>query len=85
MNKKLWLIKAPQFAIIGFLIFNILAMLTYPGGTLHDSSTVGYSFFNNFLSDLGRFISWDGSHNFYSQNKNLNNHNLIVLYYLNYL
>ena len=67
MNKNLWLIRAPQFAIIGFIFFNILAMLTYPGGTLHDSSTIGYSFFNNFLSDLGRFITWNGSHNFYSQ------------------
>ena len=67
MNKKLWLIQAPQIAIIGFIFLNILAMLTYPGGILHDTSTIGYSFFNNFLSDLGRFISWGGSHNFYSQ------------------
>jgi len=67
MNKKLWLIKAPQFAIIGFVILNILAMLIYPGGILHDTSTSGYSFFNNFLSDLGRFISWSGAYNFYSQ------------------
>ena len=67
MNKKLWLIRAPQFAIIGFIVLNILAMFTYPGGTLHNPYAVGYSFFNNFLSDLGRFISWNGSYNFYSQ------------------
>ena len=67
MNKKLWLIQAPQIAIFGFIFFNIVAMLTYPGGILHDTSTLGYSFFNNFLSDLGRFISWNGSPNFYSQ------------------
>lgn len=67
MNQKLWLIKAPQSAIVIFLILNILAMLTYPGGILHDSSTIGYSFFNNFLSDLGRYLSWSGEHNFYSQ------------------
>ena len=66
MNKKLWLIQAPQAAIFGFIILNFLAMLTYPGGILHDPSTVGYSFVNNFLSDLGRFISWNGSHNFFA-------------------
>ncbi len=66
MNKKLWLIQAPQTAIFGFIILNFLAMLTYPGGILHDSSTIGYSFVNNFLSDLGRFISWNGSHNFFA-------------------
>jgi len=67
MNQKLWLIKAPQSAIVIFLILNMLAMLTYPGGILHDSSTIGYSFFNNFLSDLGRYLSWSGEHNFYSR------------------
>ena len=67
MNNRLWLITAPQIAIIIFIIFNIIAMLTYPGGILHDHSTIGYSFFNNFLSDLGRYISWNESHNFFSQ------------------
>ena len=66
MNKKTWLITVPQLTIIAFIIFNVLAMLTYPGGTLHAPSTTGYSFFNNFLSDLGRFNCWDGNHNFYS-------------------
>ena len=49
-----------------FILLNILAMLTYPGTTLHDKSSIGYSFTNNFLSDLGRFISWSGEQNFYS-------------------
>ena len=60
MNKKTWLISAPQLSIIGFIFFNILAMVLYPGGTLHDRYTTHYSFFNNFLSDLGRFHSWYG-------------------------
>ena len=71
MNKKLCLVTAPQFAIIAFIVFNILAILTYPGGTLHNQSTSGYSFFHNFLSDLGRFISWNGSHNFYANLLNI--------------
>ena len=66
MNKKLWLVKMPQLTIIGFVLLNILAMLAYSGGTLHNTEIIGYSFFNNFLSDLGRFISWNGNHNFYS-------------------
>ena len=66
MNKKSWLVYMPQRTIILFIVLNILAMCTYPGGIFHDHSTSGYSFFNNFLSDLGRFISWSGHHNFYS-------------------
>mgnify|MGYP001159521129 CR=1 FL=1 len=66
MNKKSWLVYIPQRSIILFIILNILAMFSYPGGTLHDPSTFGYSFTNNFISDLGRFISFNGSQNFYS-------------------
>ena len=61
MNKKLWLVQMPQLTIIGFVLLNILAMFIYPGGTLHNAETVGYSFFNNFLSDLGRFLSWSAN------------------------
>ena len=48
MNKSLWLVKAPQFSIIGFILFNIFAMLTYPGGTLDNQSTILY-----YLSIIG--------------------------------
>jgi len=67
MNKKSWLVYMPQRTIILFIVLNILAMCTYPGGILHDHSTTGYSFFNNFLSDLGRYMTYDGTQqNFYS-------------------
>tara|TARA_B100000959_G_C14950903_1_gene611855 strand:+ start:751 stop:1431 length:681 start_codon:yes stop_codon:yes gene_type:complete len=66
MKKKFWLVTIPQRTIILFVILNILAMLKYPGGTLLDPSTSGYSFIHNFLSDLGRFVSWNGHYNFYS-------------------
>ena len=66
MNRKNWLVYFPQYTIIFFIIFHILAVLSYPGGTIHNNSTSGYSFITNFLSDLGRFISWNGNHNFYS-------------------
>jgi len=35
----------------------------YPGGTYHDHSTRGYSFFENFLSDLGMTVAHNGQSN----------------------
>jgi len=49
-----------------FVILNIIAMLSYPGGTFLDDATVGYSFTRNFLSDLGRTLSYPGEVNFLS-------------------
>jgi len=37
-----------------FVVLSFVAMLLYPGGTVTDPSTRGYSFFRNFFSDLGR-------------------------------
>ena len=36
-----------------FVVLTIVAMFFYPGGTVTDPTTVGYSFFGNFFSDLG--------------------------------
>jgi len=36
-----------------FVLLTIIAMFFYPGGTMVDASTVGYSFFHNFFSELG--------------------------------
>ena len=33
-------------------------MIFYPGGTIQDSESVGYDFFRNFLSQLGRTKSY---------------------------
>jgi hypothetical membrane protein len=44
----------------GLLLALLLAVasgLVYPGGTLHDASTRGYSFTHNFLSDLGTTVA----------------------------
>jgi len=46
-----------RFAFIGcglFVLLTVIAMFTYPGGTFTDRTTVGYDFFHNFFSDLGR-------------------------------
>jgi hypothetical protein len=36
-----------------FVLLTLVAMWFYPGGTYTDSTTIGYSFFNNFFSELG--------------------------------
>jgi len=61
-----WLIKLPRLILGIFVVLNIIAMLSYPGGTFLDDTTVGYSFTRNFLSDLGRTLSYPGEVNFIS-------------------
>ena len=46
-----------------FLVFTTVAMILYPGGTIHDSSTVGYQFFYNFFSNLGEWTARNGEPN----------------------
>ena len=59
MKSKNWLIDMPRISIMLFIFLNILAMITYSGTTLKDPSSIGYSFTNNFLSDLGRYQVFD--------------------------
>ncbi|MGD8625043.1 MAG: hypothetical protein PVF47_20690 [Anaerolineae bacterium] len=40
-----------------FVVLTLVAMLVYPGGTVADPATKGYSFFRNFFSDLGRTVT----------------------------
>lgn len=39
------------------------AMLLYPGGTSHDRTRIGYSLTQNFLSDLGMTVAYNGAPN----------------------
>jgi hypothetical protein len=45
------------------LLLVVASGLSYPGGTIHDASTRGYSFTHNFLSDLGTTVAFDGQRN----------------------
>jgi hypothetical membrane protein len=45
---------------VNFIICTALAMLFYPGGKYHDHVSRGYSFIENFFSDLGRWHTFDG-------------------------
>lgn len=40
-------------AAVQFVVLTTIAMLVYPGGTISNPSTDGYSFFRNFFSELG--------------------------------
>ncbi len=60
-NKKVYLL-----AFIGIILYIVLiaiAMLTYPGGMRDNTSIVGYSFWGNTFSDLGRITAWNGDPN----------------------
>ncbi len=63
---KDWKQKAYLFEILGCVVYVILiflAMLFYAGGTYFDPDTPGYSFWSNWLSDLGMTKSYSGKDN----------------------
>ncbi|MFX0058416.1 MAG: hypothetical protein ACFE8J_08970 [Candidatus Heimdallarchaeota archaeon] len=65
-NRKQVPFKLAIFNCIQSLIFTGLAMVFYAGGTFSDPNTVGYIFFGNIFSDLGRFIAHSGESNLIS-------------------
>ncbi len=52
-----------RWGIFASMVLCGLAMLLYPGGTRRDPSSIGYRFFQNFLSDLGNTVSFSGQSN----------------------
>ena len=44
---------------IQFFVSSTIAMMVYPGGTIHNRMSEGYSFFDNYFSDLGRTRAWN--------------------------
>ena len=66
IEKILWLITLPRQVLWLFVVLNITSMLLYPGSTYRDHLTFGYSFTENFLSDLGRTLTFSGKINFLS-------------------
>jgi len=65
-SRRLILVTLPRWCLSGFVLFMVVAMWVYPGGTYRDPTTEGYLFSQNFLSDLGRWSAWNGDQNFYS-------------------
>ena len=66
LEKQLWLITFPRQVLWLFVVLNITSMILYPGSTYRDHLTLGYSFTENFLSDLGRTLTFSGKINFLS-------------------
>ncbi len=66
IENNLWLIILPKMVLGLFIVFNVIAMFFYPGSTYLNNLSSGYSFTQNFLSDLGRTISYSGESNFFS-------------------
>ena len=60
------LTKFPLIALSLFTSFIVIGIIKYPGSTYLDNSTIGYDFFKNYLSDLGRTLTFNGNTNFYS-------------------
>ena len=65
-DTKTIVILLPRVASIFFVIFQGLGMMLYPGGTIHDLSTTGYSFTSNFFSDMGAYEAKNGEPNYLS-------------------
>jgi hypothetical membrane protein len=55
--------KVARRAIAVATLLALVAIARYPGGTMLDHSASGYSFFHNFLSDLGMTLAHDGQPN----------------------
>lgn len=62
-NEPGTLVRIAEFGIWQFFVLTLIAMLIYPGGTLHDTGRETYSFLNNFFSDLGRTQDFRGQAN----------------------
>jgi len=55
--------KWSRWAIGAAVLFGALSMFLYPGGTVLDPNATGYSFFQNFISDLGMTVTHGGQAN----------------------
>jgi hypothetical protein len=56
-NWRYWAFVFTIFGCVQYIVLTVLGMLFYPGGTYTDESTTGYSFFENYFSDIGRTVS----------------------------
>jgi hypothetical membrane protein len=62
MESTKWQKMFFQFGVFGtlqFLVLTVLAMLVYPGGTIHHPEFEQYNFLYNYFSDLGRTYTFD--------------------------
>ena len=68
-DSEFWKSRAFKLSIWGgslFVLLTFAAMLVFPGGTMTDPTTRGYSFFENFFSELGFFTTKSGAANYWA-------------------
>lgn len=58
-----WPFRFTIYACVQFLVLTVIAMLTYPGGSVTGSTSNRYSFFTNFFSTLGLTATKSGEPN----------------------
>ena len=66
MTHPFWRKTVFEFVLWGctiFVLLTVLAMFFYAGGTFSEPTKTGYSFFENFFSDLGMTVSHSGRPN----------------------
>jgi len=66
MKKQPFAFQLLFLSCITFLVLTTIGMFYFPGGTMLDHNTKGYSFFNNFFSELGRWRTHTGGTNWIS-------------------
>ena len=79
------LIKQGYIGIFLFVIFNFISMIIYPGGTIIEPESKGYSFFYNFLSNLGEWKAKNGEDNTASAYLFNSSMLILALFYFMYL
>ena len=64
--KHTLLVILPRLATILFIFFQLAGMFLYPGGTMFNSASEGYTFSENFFSDMGAYTARNGEPNYLS-------------------
>ena len=54
ISNRVFIVQMPRLGVILYLIFTAISIIFYAGGTVRDPDTLGYSFTQNFFSDLGK-------------------------------
>ena len=62
-SSKQILTVVPIIALVVFVVMLVLSMSMYSGGTRSDFNASGYTFSENYISDLGRYVSVNGQDN----------------------
>lgn len=55
--------RLARWILAAWVVLTGIAMRLYPGGTVRNPSASGYSFFQNFMSDLGCTVALGGHSN----------------------